>query len=154
MNYKWRLNNNFSRNNIPDRCSSLAREGGRSEVTLFELEFFSKAIPVITFFLIFGVNIRLLTQLKYQLFSFQPSPNPSRVRQSNVRPLINTAYTYHCATVATRQAFVQYLAASYYKYFNTLMGSTYCRTSQNPRCPQVGVLRSDKFHFYSFHIFQ
>ena len=134
MNYKWRLNNNFSRNNIPDRCSSLAREGGRSEVTLFELEFFSKAIPVITFFRIFGVNIRLLTQLKYQLFSFQPSPNPSRVRQSNVRPLINTAYTYHCATVATRQAFVQYLVAGYYKYFNRLMGSTYCRSSQNSKC--------------------
>ena len=34
-------------------------------MTLFELEFFSKAIPVITFFLIFGLNIRLLTQLKY-----------------------------------------------------------------------------------------
>ena len=63
-------------------------------MTLFELEFFSQAVPVITFFLIFVVNIR---------FSFQPSPNPSRVRQSNGRPLINIAYTYHCATVATRQ---------------------------------------------------
>ena len=104
---------------------------------------------------VFFFNLNSTFNLSINFFRFNSPPpprNPSRVRQSNGRPLINTAYTYHCATVDTTQVFVEFLVALYYKDFNRLMGSIWCRTSHNPRCPQVGVLRSDKFHFYSFPI--